>query len=608
VTAADLSPVPRTLLQFEEIWVADFEFISKPGHRPDVVCLAARELRSGRTIRLWRDELGADPPYRIDRKALFVCFATTAECACHLALGWPAPANVLDLSPVFRCSVNGRELPAGKGLLGALAYYGLPAVGAKYKDAMRARILQGPPYSPEEREKILTYCEGDTIETADLLPRLLQEPDFDLATALHWGEFAAVSALMEHRGIPLDMEIVPRLLDKHTWAFVRDAVVPRIDERYGVFVQDKTGEWHFSVEKFGALCSRLGIDWPRHESGKLNLRRKTFESMAKAYPEIEPLRQLRYSRDKLRRIKLAVGDDGRNRTVLWPFASKTSRTQPKASHWIFSPAVWLRSLIKPGPGRAVAYIDWSSMEFQVAAVLSGSEPMLDLYATGSPYIEFAKRFDAAPPAATKKTHPEAHDIYKTVLLGAQYGMQHETLAQRLGISTFAAHEMLGQHRGLFNQYWAWSEDWVASALDTGSMRTPMGWVCRTGVTEFSARSIANWPVQATSADVMRLACIMTARAGIGLCGCVHDALVIESSIEDIEADAAATQEIMRRASRIVLNSDSDGAHELGTDATIVRHPDRYVDKRGVAMWAEVTGLLAEAAVRREPQAFRDVGT
>ena len=28
--------------------------------------------------------------------------------------------------------------------------------------------------------------------------------------------------------------------------------------------------------------------------------------------------------------------------------AKTSRTQPKASQWIFSPAVWLRSLIKPG--------------------------------------------------------------------------------------------------------------------------------------------------------------------------------------------------------------------------------------------------------------------
>ena len=233
------------------------------------------------------------------------------------------------------------------------------------------------------------------------------------------------------------------------------------------------------------------------------------------------------------------------------------------------------------------------MEFQVAAVLSGCRPMLDLYASGSPYIEFAKRFDAAPATATKKTHPEVHDTYKTVCLGAQYVMQHVTLAQRLGISTFAAHEMLSQHRGLFNQYWAWSDDWVAHSLDTGIMRTPMGWMCRTGITEFNARSIANWPVQATSADIMRLACVLTARAGIGLCGVVHDALVIESSIEQIDADAAATQEIMRRASRIVLNEDPSGTHELRTDATVVKFPNRYSDKRGTTMWAEVLDLLKQ---------------
>jgi hypothetical protein len=151
--------------------------------------------------------------------------------------------------------------------------------------------------------------------------------------------------------------------------------------------------------------------------------------------------------------------------------------------------------------------------------------------------------------------------------------------------------MLNQHRGLFNQYWAWSKDWVAHSLDSGVMRTPMGWTCRTGITEFNARSIANWPIQATSADIMRAACIMTARAGIGLCGCVHDALVIESSIEQIGADVDRTQEIMRRASRIVLNSDVSGTYELRTDATVVRYPDRYVDKRGVKMWTTVTDLL-----------------
>ena len=132
---------------FEHIVFADFEFIAKPGERPDVVCLAWHELPSGQTFRLWRDELGPAPPYRIDDKTLFVCFVANAELGCHLSLGWPLPVHVLDLSPEFRCITNGRTVPAGKGLLGALAYYGFDSIGSKHKDAMRDRIMKGWPFS-----------------------------------------------------------------------------------------------------------------------------------------------------------------------------------------------------------------------------------------------------------------------------------------------------------------------------------------------------------------------------------------------------------------------------------------------------------------------------
>ena len=83
-------------LPFDEIWLHDFEFVAQPGECPDVVCLAAYEMRSGRAIRLWRDELGAKPPYRTDDGVLFVNFVANAEMACHLSLGWPVPKNILE--------------------------------------------------------------------------------------------------------------------------------------------------------------------------------------------------------------------------------------------------------------------------------------------------------------------------------------------------------------------------------------------------------------------------------------------------------------------------------------------------------------------------------
>jgi DNA polymerase I len=335
--------VTPTDLPFTEIWLHDFEFVARPGEHPDVVCLAAHELRSGQTFKLWRDELREGPPYRTDRDVLFVSFVANAECACHLAVDWPLPRNVLDLSPVFRNLANGLSPPEGKGLIGALRYYGLNTISTKQKDAARERVMQGWPFTPEEREWILKYCLSDVEALLPLLQRILRDMSaLDLGVALHHGEFAAASALMEHNGVPIDMEVFAQLADVDTWRAVRDAMVPTIDAQYGVYVRDAAGNWTFNSERFAAYLAREGIAWPQLETGNLNMRRKTFEDMSKGWPQLEGLRQLRHARDMMRKIKLAVGADGRNRTVLWPFKAKTSRTQPKAAQWIFSPAVWLR--------------------------------------------------------------------------------------------------------------------------------------------------------------------------------------------------------------------------------------------------------------------------
>jgi DNA polymerase I len=55
----------------------------------------------------------------------------------------------------------------------------------------------------------------------------------------------------------------------------------------------------------------------------------------------------------------------------------------------------------------------------------------------------------------------------------------------------------------------------------------------------------------------------------------------------LDADIARMRDAMAEASRIVLKG-----FELGTDVSIVRYPDRYSDKRGVKMWAEVTSLVS----------------
>src|SRR5215469_12799239 len=103
-------------VEFEEIWFVDFEFSQPVGERPKPVCLVAHELISGRTVRLFEEELhrcGRHPPYQISPRSLFVSYYAIAELSCHLALGWPLPACILDLYVEFRNLTNGLDTPAG---------------------------------------------------------------------------------------------------------------------------------------------------------------------------------------------------------------------------------------------------------------------------------------------------------------------------------------------------------------------------------------------------------------------------------------------------------------------------------------------------------------
>jgi hypothetical protein len=73
-------------------------------------------------------------------------------------------------------------------------------------------------------------------------------------------------------------------------------MVPAIDAKYGVYVRDASGDWSFNLKLFAGYLEREGIVWPLLETGDFNMKRKTFEDMAKGFPQLEELRQLRYAR------------------------------------------------------------------------------------------------------------------------------------------------------------------------------------------------------------------------------------------------------------------------------------------------------------------------
>jgi DNA polymerase I-like protein with 3'-5' exonuclease and polymerase domains len=301
---------------------------------------------------------------------------------------------------------------------------------------------------------------------------------------------------------------------------------------------------------------------------------------------------LYYSLNKLRLGDLAVGRDGRNRTTLWAFGARTGRNAPSSTEYIFGPAVWLRGLIKPPPGCAVAYIDWSQQEFGIAAALSGDTAMQAAYMSGDPYLAFAKQAGAIPPDATVRTHGPQRELFKTCVLGTQYGMGEKSLALRISGVPIVARDLLRAYRNTYRKFWNWSEAALDTAMLKGSLHTVFGWRVHIGTT-VNPRSLRNFPMQANGAEMLRLACCLATERGIEVCAPVHDAVLICSPLERLEENVVAMRGAMAEASRILL----DG-FELRTDVSITRFPDRYMDPRGVVMWERVFGLLHRIEVER----------
>src|SRR5262245_38861817 len=173
----------------------------------------------------------------------------------------------------------------------------------------------------------------------------------------------------------------------------------------------------FRLELFEALLRREHIPWPLLASGRYDLRAKTFDEQTKNHPTLMGLREIRSTMATLRRNELRVGHDGRNRTLLSPFGSKTSRNTPSANKFIFGPSRCLRSLIAPVPGMALVHRDFSQQEPIIAAVLSGDDALLAACATGDVYLGIAKQLRYAPADAIKKTHRPLRDAFKTIVLG-----------------------------------------------------------------------------------------------------------------------------------------------------------------------------------------------
>jgi DNA polymerase I len=588
-------------LPFREIWSVDTEYYpgsgldngGVEGDPPTPLCLVAHEMRSGRTIRLWQDQFGPFPPYRLDTDALIVGYMLSAEYGTHLPLGWGEPACALDAYIEFRHCVNDGSIKSEdreKGfysLAGALRYFLEDEIDLARKKEMRDRIVRGPPFTEQEKREMLAYCEDDVRALARLIPHLIPTIR-SLPHALMRAKFQWAITHQERRGVPLDGQVLTPV--RRHWHGMQIDLVSELDRPFNCY-EIVDGKPHWRKEQFANLVRRRRMAWPTLPSGALDETDQTFREMAGRYPFIERLRELRYSISKLRLNDLAVGNDHRNRALLGAFGTKTARNAPSNSKFIFGPAKWLRFLITPPPGRVLVHRDYSQQEVRIAAVLSGDAALLQACESGDVYLGIAQQLGFLRDGMNDDQRKAVRSLFKTVVLGIQYGLGARSLAVRAGISLSEAAEILARLRARFHRF----EDYARSVLDHAGLNleltTPFGWTMRfpSGT---NPRTLRNFPIQSTGAEILHVACILAERRKIEIVAPIHDALLAEGDLADAEDLSTALDPLMRDASAVVLRG-----YELPTDFQIIRPGQRYHDDRGLAMWQTVKTLLARREQR-----------
>ena len=597
---------------FKTIVVCDFEYEIADGDLPNVLCMVAQEmdenLRTLRTIKLWRGEFRAAPPFDIGPDALFVAYSAWAEMTCFKVLGWKFPVHIFDqhtaylaatniLRPYVSDEVRKKER---KRLPDACRAYGIEGWERINKDDIAETIGAGAwpgRYSPQG---IVDYCAEDVRMSVSLLRAQLrgngkQFPPADVPRILHWSNYSAKCvALIQARGMPIDMALWN--LVQENKAAVVDALLRRYDPSYGDDEQIYTPEGEWSRARIERWLVRSGIPaWPRLDSGELDLDKDAFKLMSHI-PAIARLHALRDSLGVITKARLPIGKDGRNRPSLFPFGTATGRNAHAKS--LFNAHAAMRSFMVFPRDSIGAYLDWRSQEVAIAAADYGDRQLIADYLAGDINHALALMCgitSEADPIKWKKENPEQRNRMKALQFGINYGMGVPSLARGLDRHPVVAAEIMDRHKRRYPVYWRRRAEVMQQAMLERRIESIFGRIS----TSPNKRTLYNFPMQSGGAEMLRLATMRLCDAGIVPVMLIHDGILFEES--DPEKLELA-REIMVDAGRECCNGlkvDADFDQRLENGARYRR------DKRDVAkeMWATIMDVLRSiGALSRKDEA------
>lgn len=419
-------------------------------------------------------------------------------------------------------------------------------------------------------ERAAPYAAADAEVTLRLVPILeARLGEYNCKKLFEELEMPLVSVLaeMERAGVALDPDFFARMSQEigERMGDIETHVYETVGERFNLNSTQQLSRILFNVLKLEPPDRRK-----KTASGHYSTSADVLEEMRGQHPVLDLLMEYR-ELSKLRSTYLEALPNqinprtGRVHTSFSQTGSVTGRLASSDPNLQNIPARTdlgrqVRNGFVAGPGQALLSVDYSQIELRIVAHMSGDEAMLAAFRAGQDiHTATAAAIYAVPIEAV--TRPMRQNA-KSINFGLVYGMSAFGLSRYSGLTLAESENFVKAYFQQFPGVKRYLDGIRRMAASQGYVETLLGRrryfpnlknAPNPNVRMREEREAINAPIQGTAADIMKIAMLRVPRAleEAGLRGRmllqVHDELVIECPVEEVQATARAVKQAMESA-------------------------------------------------------------
>jgi len=229
----------------------------------------------------------------------------------------------------------------------------------------------------------------------------------------------------------------------------------------------------------------------------------------------------------------------------------------------------LRRFFHSGQGNVLLDADYSQIELRVLAHIAEDANMIAAFQNGEDIhtITASQVFDLPPLFVTPLLRSRA----KAVNFGIVYGIGAYSLSQDIGVSVSEASAYIKGYLDTYSGVRQYMEDTIEFAAEHGYVKTllerrrylPELSSSNRATREFGKRVAMNTPIQGTAADIIKIAMVRVSRRlraenlRARLILQVHDELIVECPVEEVDRAKTLLTEEMEQATRLSVPLEVD---------------------------------------------------